>query len=125
MIKPGNMMADEWLYLSTPVTAITTATQTILSRGLNDGEIVVDSIVASEWAGATPTLSVRIVPYGGTAGTGNTIWEAVAMTAKQQLVLPVNGREHGFISLNPGDSIQMLASANNNVNAIINYRKRR
>lgn len=125
MIKPGQMMTDEWLYLSTPVTAITTASQTILSRGVDEGEVVIDAIVCSELAGATPTLSIRIVPSGGTAGTGNTIWEAVAMTAKQQLVLPVNGRDRGFISLPPGASVQILASANNNVNCIIAYRKRR
>lgn len=67
----------------------------------------IDYFVATNHSGATKSINVYVVPFGGTAGTANIVLQAVSLVAGESRVLfELLGRR-----MAPGDFISGDASA--------------
>lgn len=125
MQRPAAMVTDEWLYLSTAPTAITGSSVSHLSRGANDPEMIVDSIILSEKSGNADVATVRKVASGGTDDATSNIFTDVPLASKETLIIP-EADSKNLMYLSPGDSIKFLTSGTaSRILATINYRKRR
>lgn len=67
---------------------------------------IIDKFTATNTDSATRTISVHIVPSGGTAGSDNLITSALSITAGASVDLPEMKNQ----ILNAGDFIAVLAS---------------
>lgn len=71
----------------------------------------IDSLVVTNTDTVTRTITIHLVPSGGSSGSGNITTDAQAVLPGQTWVSP---NELGQ-SLNPGDFISVLASAANHL----------
>lgn len=76
---------------------------------------VVKRAVFTNVTGGSVTITVYVVRSGGTAGATNEIIATMPLTTLQAYVSP----ELASMTLNPGDSIQALASAGASINAVM------
>lgn len=123
--NPPAVVADAWEYFSIGPTVLTASSVAQLSRGTYEPEIVVDSIIATEYAGSGSTFTVRKVASGASDAAAANILTAVPIAANETVLVPeMAGGSLGLV-LNAGDSIKALAANASRVNLTINYRKRR
>lgn len=68
---------------------------------------ILDKFTGTNTTGAAATITVKIVPFGGAVGAGNTITSAQSIAAGAAYTFP----ELAGHVLNPGDFISTLTSA--------------
>lgn len=81
------------------------ATDTVIYTA-TDVTTIVDKFIAANTDSSTRTITVNIIPSGGSVGGQNIITSALSLTAGQSLDLPEQKNQ----ILNPGDMISVKAS---------------
>lgn len=97
-----------------PGIQLTTAAVAIVTCGVNAQNIVKRAVFTNLTGGAV-TITVYVVPSGGSPGSTNTILGAYSIAANLSYV----ANELSNAVLNAGDTIQALASANTSINAFV------
>lgn len=72
---------------------------------------IIDKFTATNTDVATRTVTVNLIPSGGSAGSQNIVTSALSLTAGQSVDLP---EQHNQI-LNSGDIISVVASVANKI----------
>jgi hypothetical protein len=98
--------------MSSPYVEIVTAqyapnSQTVLYTSPSGTTTRIDKLTVTNVSGSVQTISINLVPNGGTVGASNLTTDAQAITPSQTWNSP-NEYQH---YLNPGDSLSVLASA--------------
>lgn len=89
------------------IVTLTTSVQTI-TTARTDADLNITALYASNVSGASATITVYIVPDGGTASTGNMVLHEVDCPPNAMTVI---FNVDDVCCISPGASIQALASA--------------
>lgn len=88
------------------------STVTTIATARADADFRIDSLFAAASTGSGDTITLYLVPTGGTAGADNLLLYQQAVGANNRVVLFT--REYPLI-LSPGDTLQGLCGTNNAV----------
>jgi hypothetical protein len=94
-----------------PTVPLTNAVATYVTAAANSQTLIKRAVVTNITAGAI-TFDLWRVPSGGSVANGNLMLKTQSVPANGQYLLP----ELANLVLNPGDTIQIQASANTSLN---------